>query len=183
MDFGVKVVGLPEADTSVEMYLLDSGGQSVFNQREHGTKYWQGASVMALVYDVSSHQSFQSCAKWIAAVRSTHEGRPIPGVLIANKIDLREQGRMEVSQQEGEQFAQENGLTYFECSAVSVERCGGTKKKTCITHAKISCAAAKPGRGEAFSVYCGCVLHQVQGNFRKLARRCVINLRDETSNR
>jgi hypothetical protein len=45
------------------------------------------------------------------------------GVLVSTKNDLREQGRMEVSSQEGEAFAQRNGLTFFETYAVSPSCC------------------------------------------------------------
>lgn len=78
--------------------------------------------MVAIVYDVSSRESFQSAAKWLQGVRAIRPNNPIGGVLIANKIDLRESGRAVVDSAEGEQFAQQNGLMYFECSAVS-ENC------------------------------------------------------------
>jgi GTPase SAR1 family protein len=79
--------------------------------------------MVAVVYDVSSRESFQSAAKWLQGVRAIRPNNPIGGVLIANKIDLRETGRDVVSSEEGEQFAQQNGLMYFECSAVSSALC------------------------------------------------------------
>lgn len=39
------------------------------------------------------------------------------GVLIGNKTDL--EGRRKISAQDAKRFAEENGLAYFECSAVS----------------------------------------------------------------
>lgn len=116
-DFCVKVVNIPDTNASVELFLHDSAGQSVFNQREMGSPHWDNASVVMVAYDVCSRESFQSCAKWLSAVRGTQEGRPLPGVLVSTKNDLREQGRMEVSSQEGEAFAQRNGLTFFETYA------------------------------------------------------------------
>lgn len=70
-----------------------------------------------VVYDVSSHQSFQSVGKWVQAVRSM---RPhfLPGVLVANKMDISRS--MEESVLEGKQFAKENDLDFFEMSAVSL---------------------------------------------------------------
>lgn len=41
----------------------------------------------------------------------------IEGVLVANKIDLDE--RRVISPKAGMEFAESNGLKYFECSAVS----------------------------------------------------------------
>ena len=74
------------------------------------------------VYDVSDRESFQSFGKWLKSVRSSGSGSQssLPGLLVANKVDLREGGinsRAEVDSQEGLAFAQANGLEYFECSA------------------------------------------------------------------
>ena len=38
---------------------------SVFNQREHGTKHWNNASVLVLVYDISDRESFTSIGKYL----------------------------------------------------------------------------------------------------------------------
>ncbi len=35
----VKSSSVPDTDTQVEFHLFDCGGQSIFNQREWGTKY------------------------------------------------------------------------------------------------------------------------------------------------
>ena len=43
------------------------------------------------------------------------------GVLVANKIDLDQ--RRVVSPKSGREFAESNGLEYFECSAVSMQQC------------------------------------------------------------
>ncbi|CAM9916345.1 unnamed protein product, partial [Phaeothamnion confervicola] len=67
--------------------------------------------------------SFESCGKWLQGVRATRpsSAAPLPGVLIAAKADLREGGaasRAVVDRAEGERFARENGLAYFEVSAL-----------------------------------------------------------------
>ena len=41
----------------------------------------------------------------------------LPGVLLANKVDLKE--RRVVLEEEGRKFASSKDLEYFECSAVS----------------------------------------------------------------
>jgi transport family protein 27 len=118
VDFCVSQVKIPDTDTTVELYLFDAAGQSIFNQLSQGNKYWEGASMVVVVYDVSSRESFQSCGKWLQGVRATRPVKPIGGVLLANKIDLQDTGRRVVDAQEGMAFAQQNGLTYFECSAL-----------------------------------------------------------------
>eukprot|EP00512_Aurantiochytrium_limacinum_P013992 CAMPEP_0171572052 /NCGR_PEP_ID=MMETSP0961-20121227/3872_1 /TAXON_ID=87120 /ORGANISM="Aurantiochytrium limacinum, Strain ATCCMYA-1381" /LENGTH=222 /DNA_ID=CAMNT_0012126783 /DNA_START=131 /DNA_END=796 /DNA_ORIENTATION=- len=105
-------------DTQVEMYIYDTGGQSVFNQRELGGQYWSNASVAVYVYDAGNRNSFLSCSKWLSSVRSENSGRPMPGILVANKVDLRESGRIEVTRETGETFAKDNGLTFLETSAL-----------------------------------------------------------------
>jgi transport family protein 27 len=118
VDFCVSQVKIPDTNAVVELYLFDTAGQSIFNQRELGAKYWENASMVILVYDVSNRETFSSCAKWLQGVRAMRPNKPISGVLIANKIDLRETGRGVVDAKEGLDFAQQNGLQYFETSAL-----------------------------------------------------------------
>jgi len=115
-DLSVKSSSVPDTDTQVEFHLFDCGGQSIFNQREWGTKYWDGAGLVVVVFDVSNRESFQSCTKWLQRVYE-HLGRTIPGVLIANKTDLRESGRGVVEEKEGRALAKSLNLAYFETSA------------------------------------------------------------------
>ena len=42
VDFCVKVVNIPETDAAVELYMFDTSGQSIFNQRELGAKNVRG---------------------------------------------------------------------------------------------------------------------------------------------
>eukprot|EP00520_Triparma_pacifica_P007727 CAMPEP_0118640314 /NCGR_PEP_ID=MMETSP0785-20121206/4689_1 /TAXON_ID=91992 /ORGANISM="Bolidomonas pacifica, Strain CCMP 1866" /LENGTH=231 /DNA_ID=CAMNT_0006531697 /DNA_START=9 /DNA_END=700 /DNA_ORIENTATION=- len=125
VDFCVKEVHIPDTNASVELYLFDCAGQSIFNMREMNTKYWENTAFVMAVYDVSSRESFQSVQKWLQAVRSSRPstgGGPLPGVLVANKIDLREGGinsRAVVDSQEGLNLAQQIGLEYFETSALT----------------------------------------------------------------
>jgi len=122
VDFSVKEVQVTSSEeTFVEMHVFDTGGQSVYNQRELGCQYVKNASVAVFVYDAGSQQSFLECSKWVAAVRSENSGKPVPGLLVANKMDLRESGRIKVSSEEGQTFARENGLTFFQASALRNE--------------------------------------------------------------
>ncbi|GMH66014.1 hypothetical protein TrVE_jg11349 [Triparma verrucosa] len=125
VDFCMKEVKIPETNASVELFLFDCAGQSIFNQREFSSKHWDGTSFVICVYDVSNRESFQSVQMWLQKVRSVRSGQsggPLPGVLLANKIDLREGGinsRAVVDSQEGFNLAQQCGLEYFECSAMT----------------------------------------------------------------
>ena len=95
-----------------------------------------------VVYDVTSDQSIDSCAKWLERVKAQKPTPELPlpsehnyelslrtkflfkknmyayvGVLVANKIDLDK--RRVVSEAQGRKFAASKELEYFECSAVS----------------------------------------------------------------
>ena len=114
----MKVVNIPDTNVAVELYLFDCAGQPIFNQLDHMSKHWDNTAQVMVCFDVSSRDSFASCAKWLQGVRATRPANPIGGVLLANKIDLRENGRGVVESSEGVEFASANGLEYFECSAL-----------------------------------------------------------------
>ena len=48
VDFCVSQVRIPETNATVELYLFDSAGQSMFNQREMGLTYWENASMVVV---------------------------------------------------------------------------------------------------------------------------------------
>ena len=115
VDFRVKQVDIPDTSTAVELYLFDCAGDPVFNQVEENASQYDQAGFLFVVYDVTKEDSFASCAKWIQGVRKGREDR-LPGVLVANKVDLEE--RRVVTSERGRDFAKENGLVYFETSAL-----------------------------------------------------------------
>eukprot|EP01138_Halocafeteria_seosinensis_P000873 gb/GECG01000896.1/.p1 GENE.gb/GECG01000896.1/~~gb/GECG01000896.1/.p1 ORF type:complete len:256 (+),score=34.65 gb/GECG01000896.1/:1-768(+) len=105
----------------VEILFVDTPGASTFNQREFGTQHWHSFGDIALVYDVSSRESFKGCAKWFRRIQDTQPNRPLSGVLIANKKDLAEDDRRVISKEEGEKYAKAFKLAYFEISATTGE--------------------------------------------------------------
>ena len=118
----MKRVPIADEAASTELYIHDCAGQNIFNQVGTNSRNFENASYVVVVYDVSSRESFQSCGRWLQSVRSMRpsSGPAIPGVLIANKSDLRQGGinsRAVVGPEEGKAFAAENAMEYFECSA------------------------------------------------------------------
>ncbi|KDO23373.1 hypothetical protein SPRG_11465 [Saprolegnia parasitica CBS 223.65] len=113
----VKSLPIPETNAIVELYLLDCPGQSIFNQREFGSMHFEGACMIVLVFDVNSKESFKSCIKWYQEVANPAPNHQISGVLIGNKADEKEGNRDAISTKEAEDFAEQNNLKYFECSA------------------------------------------------------------------
>mmetsp|Transcript_25012 Transcript_25012/g.41194 ORF Transcript_25012/g.41194 Transcript_25012/m.41194 type:complete len:183 (-) Transcript_25012:154-702(-) len=112
VDFCVKIVNIPESQVAVELYIFDTAGQAIF--KESVAKYWDNLSYAMLVYDVSNADSFKNLPTWLSAVRKV---RPdLPGVLVANKVDLED--RTVVSVAQGEEFARANNLAFFKTSAM-----------------------------------------------------------------
>mmetsp|Transcript_34797 Transcript_34797/g.58442 ORF Transcript_34797/g.58442 Transcript_34797/m.58442 type:complete len:192 (-) Transcript_34797:633-1208(-) len=111
----VAPVLIPNTSTTVELYLFDSGGQDIF--RDSIALCWSNLSMVALVYDATNKESFANCAMWLDMLKKhrLQKDRPIQGVLIGNKSDLRE--RCAVSAEVAEEWAQSHGLQFFEVSA------------------------------------------------------------------
>jgi transport family protein 27 len=122
-EFCVKQVPIPNTNVVVELYIFDCAGQSIFNQVESNNKYYENASAVMVVYDVTSNESLQSCNKWITNVRSMRPmGPPLPGVMVGNKCEFRDgsiDNRSEVNKQDAQRFANEMGLGYYEASAAN----------------------------------------------------------------
>ncbi|CAL1530627.1 unnamed protein product [Lymnaea stagnalis] len=113
----VKPVNIPESTDSVEFYIYDCAGKDVF--AEIVQKYWDHLSVVMVVFDCTNESSFTSCTKWLEKIRSKNPNIHIPGVLVANKIDLDQ--RRVISPKQARELAQSNKLEYFECSAKEMQ--------------------------------------------------------------
>ena len=105
-------------NTQIRWQIWDLAGQPVFKDvvRAYYTKIFGGI----LVYDVTRRQTFENVEKWLNDIWS-HSGREknVPVVLIANKIDLREEGAETVSTDEGKKLAGSLGIPVIETSAKS----------------------------------------------------------------
>nr|XP_046229329.1 intraflagellar transport protein 27 homolog isoform X2 [Scatophagus argus] len=112
----IKCVNIPETSDSVELYIVDSAGKQTLV--EACEKMWGELSLMCMVFDLTSEQSFTNCSQWMERVRSHCKGLHIPGVLVGNKSDL--SGRREVQASVAQEWAQSQGMEYHETSAVSV---------------------------------------------------------------
>jgi len=77
-------------------------------------QYYRGAEAAIVAYDVTSFESFEGAKSWVRELKLY--GQPnVVIALAANKCDL-DQYRL-VSQQEGQAYARENDMPYFETSA------------------------------------------------------------------
>eukprot|EP00826_Nyctotherus_ovalis_P035565 TRINITY_DN3063_c0_g9_i1.p1 TRINITY_DN3063_c0_g9~~TRINITY_DN3063_c0_g9_i1.p1 ORF type:complete len:128 (+),score=47.50 TRINITY_DN3063_c0_g9_i1:3-386(+) len=76
--------------------------------------FYKRSDGILLVYDISSAKSFQRLDKWMENIEVDASAR-IPKYLIGNKVDLEE--NREVGRDEGEQFAAQHKMQFFETSA------------------------------------------------------------------
>ncbi|KAI4355657.1 hypothetical protein L6164_004406 [Bauhinia variegata] len=112
--FFTQILSLSEA--TVKFDIWDTAGQERYHSL--APMYYRGAAAAVIVYDISSIDTFVRAKKWVQEVQR-HGNQKMVMALVANKSDL--EPKREVEAEEGEQFAQENGMFYMETSAQTAE--------------------------------------------------------------
>ncbi len=69
-----------------------------------------------LVYDVTNPDTFHLLRQWLEGIKQQNPGRPLMGVVVANKIDL--ENRVAVGPQDGLAFSKSIGFEFFEVSTL-----------------------------------------------------------------
>ena len=99
-------------DRSVRIQIWDTAGQEEF--RSITRSYYKSSTCAFIVYDITNKKSFKSVASWLNECREMCY-KDILICLVGNKIDL--ESNRTVSKEEGQKFAEDNGLLFFETSA------------------------------------------------------------------
>ncbi|KAJ0966456.1 hypothetical protein J5N97_027594 [Dioscorea zingiberensis] len=108
--FFSQILSLNEA--TIKFDIWDTAGQERYHSL--APMYYRGAAAAIVVYDISSTESFTRAKKWVEELQ--RQGNPcLVMALVANKADLEE--KRKVFAEEGEQYAEENGLFFIETSA------------------------------------------------------------------
>lgn len=110
VEFGTRVVTVE--DKQLKLQIWDTAGQESF--RSITRSYYRGAAGALLVYDVTRKDTFEHMLSWLEDAKA-HSNSDMAIILVGNKADL--EHRREVSKEEGENFAKENGLLFLETSA------------------------------------------------------------------
>ena len=110
VEFGAKTITLNNKTINIQIW--DTAGQEAFQAITR--TYYKGAVGALLVYDITRKDTFTHVTKWLEEVKM-NSSRSICIILIGNKKDLEE--KRQVSYEEGENFAKENGLMFLETSA------------------------------------------------------------------
>ncbi|WOL15371.1 ras-related protein RABF2b-like [Canna indica] len=99
-------------DESVKFEIWDTAGQERYHSL--APMYYRGAAAAVIVYDMTNAATFARAKKWVQELQA--QGSPNTIVALAgNKADLLE--ARQVSVQEAQTYAQENGLFFMETSA------------------------------------------------------------------
>lgn len=112
VEFGAKSIELD--DKIIKIQIWDTAGQEAFQAITR--TYYKGAVGALLVYDITRKETFMHVVRWLEEVRN-NSSKSIVIILIGNKKDL--ESKRQVSYEEGEEFARENGLLFLETSAKS----------------------------------------------------------------
>ncbi|MHA1784121.1 MAG: Rab family GTPase, partial [Candidatus Helarchaeota archaeon] len=116
-----KKVDLKELRTMVELVIWDIAGQEKFNVMRK--MFYKGADGVFILYDITNEETFQSLKKWtndyLDFYKKESTKLPLIGIVLGNKLDLEES--REVSTEEGRLFAEQNGMKFFEISALTGE--------------------------------------------------------------
>jgi len=115
VEFGSRTITLK--DNQIKLQIWDTAGQEKF--RSITRSYYRGAAGAILVYDISRRETFEHVPSWLEDCRK-YSSANIVVMLIGNKCDIAESART-VSTEEGQEFANKNGLTFLETSAKTAE--------------------------------------------------------------
>ena len=108
VDFATKTIEYNE--NSLKLQMWDSAGLERY--RALIPSYVRGASIIFIVYDISSKESFNNLTTWINFIKQINTDNSLIA-LCGNKIDL----ERKVLTEEGKNLANKEKLLFFEVSA------------------------------------------------------------------
>jgi len=118
VEFALKVINW-DPKTEIRLQLWDIAGQERFGNMTR--VYYKEAVGAFVVFDVTRLPTFEAAAKWKSDIDSKVtvgvEEKPIPVVLLANKIDLAKEGWVKTAAQMDQYCKEHNFAGWFETSA------------------------------------------------------------------
>jgi small GTP-binding protein len=114
IDFRIKEVEVE--GQMCKLHVWDTAGQDKFHTITRA--YYRGAHGVIFAYDVTNKKSFEAVGTWMENVRQ-YAPESIKKILVATKTDLG--ASRKVSSETGKEFADKNGLDFFETSSKTGE--------------------------------------------------------------
>lgn len=134
LEFGTRLIEIE--GQKIKLQIWDTAGQERFHSITRA--YFRSSTAIFLIYDVTNRDSFTHLSNWIEDAQRLSPPTSIK-VLVGNKTDLvnatkanSEDGQISkknkraVLTEEAQDFAQQNGLKFFETSALSGDRIDDT---------------------------------------------------------
>eukprot|EP01091_Cochliopodium_minus_P008763 TRINITY_DN203_c0_g1_i1.p1 TRINITY_DN203_c0_g1~~TRINITY_DN203_c0_g1_i1.p1 ORF type:complete len:224 (-),score=52.04 TRINITY_DN203_c0_g1_i1:100-732(-) len=110
VEFGARMITID--GNQIKLQIWDTAGQESF--RSITRSYYRGAAGALLVYDITRRETFNHLSVWLEDAKQ-HSNNNMTIMLIGNKSDL--DHKRAVTFEEGQKFANENGLVFMETSA------------------------------------------------------------------
>ena len=99
---------------TVKYLIWDTAGEDRMKTMTYS--YYRGCHVILVVYDVTDRKSFQNVSTWVECIDKFAKANVLR-ILVGNKTDL--QDKRVISPEDGKQLAEQNGLKYYEISALT----------------------------------------------------------------
>ncbi|KAJ6244773.1 ras-related protein rab-5c [Anaeramoeba flamelloides] len=110
------VIRFVKGQFSLTQEPTDTAGQERYHSL--APMYYRGAGAAFIIYDITSYDTFEKSKKWINELKKL--GDPdVRIALVGNKIDLVKE--RVIKKEVGKQYAEKNGLMFFETSAKTSE--------------------------------------------------------------
>ena len=109
VEFGSNNISIDDKIFRIQIW--DTAGQENF--RSITRSYYKNTACAIIVYEISNKKSFENISSWIEECKNTAP-KSILMVLVGNKCDL---DNRDVTEEEGREFAEKNGMLFFETSA------------------------------------------------------------------
>ena len=105
-----KIIKTPSGKNA-KIFFYDTAGQERYSTIAFNLI--NNADGVIVMYDITDISTFQKIKSWIESI-TERKGKNFPIVLVGNKCDL--EAKREVSKEEGEKEAKNNGFLFFETS-------------------------------------------------------------------
>ena len=100
----------------VKYLIWDTAGEDRMKTMTYS--YYRGCHVILVVFDVTDRKSFQNVTTWVECIDKFAKSNVLK-VLVGNKTDLED--KRIVTNEEGKKLAEDNGLKYYEISALTIK--------------------------------------------------------------
>uniref|UniRef100_A0A7E4UWB6 Ras-related protein Rab-14 n=1 Tax=Panagrellus redivivus TaxID=6233 RepID=A0A7E4UWB6_PANRE len=110
VEFGTRIIEVN--GQKIKLQIWDTAGQERF--RAVTRSYYRGAAGALMVYDITRRSTYNHLSSWLTDAKNLTNPNTVI-FLIGNKSDM--EANRDVTYEEAKAFAEENGLTFMECSA------------------------------------------------------------------